>query len=224
MWLILNIRTGVGKLTKKKSKPEIIITPSGHEADKDLAKVPIKVSPSLQALMANQMELIEMAEGKLSRNLVFVEQHKLEMLQLEEEIAVAFSSYMGKKEKAREKRMEKQLMAELNEQGLEGEASHSDDQWFARGDSAIKAVNDDLTDIPFDIMHTDLERSGTQPAGLPSSKYDARRTGSETKQDEADVRRIALGASIKALQTFLARELTEEEMQSLEVQVDSYLE
>ncbi|HBX24422.1 MAG TPA: hypothetical protein DEF34_12440 [Desulfotomaculum sp.] len=215
-------------MTKKKSKPEIIITPSGHEVDKDLAKVPIKVSSSLQALMANQMELIEMAEGKLSRNLVFVEQHKLEMLQLEEEIAGAFSNYMAKKEKAREKRMEKQSMADLNEQsqmtgdpGIAAEkeaATHSDDLWLAQ------AVNDDLTDIPFDIMHTDLERSGAQPAGLPSAKYEARHTDSEPKQDETDVRRIALGASIKALQTFLARELTEAEMQSLEVQVDAYLE
>lgn len=221
-------------MTKKKSKPEIMITPSGHEVDKDLTKVPIKVSPPLQALLANQMELIEMAEGKVSRNLVFVEQHKLEMLQLEEEIAGAFSGYMRKKEKAREKRMEKQSMVEdNNEQDLmkgepgfdveTGAASYSDAQWPSRGDSAIQIENDDLTDIPFDIMHTDLERSGAQPAGLPSSKYEARRTGSEPKQEETDVRRIALGASIKALQTFLGRELTEEEMQSLEAQVDAYL-
>ncbi len=207
-------------MTKKKSKSEIIITPSGHEVDKDLARVPVKVSPSLQALMANQMELIEMAEGKLSRNLVFIEQHKLEMLQLEEEIAGAFSNYMEKKEKAREKRMEKQS---INEQDLlrsePGSAADtrsadlSDDQWSS----------DALTDLPFDIMQTDIERSGAQPAGLPSAKYEARRTGSEPKLEEIDVRRIALGASIKALQTFMGRELTEEEVQSLEVQVDSYL-
>ena len=221
-------------MTKKKSKPEIIITPSGHEVDKDLAKVPIKVSPPLQALLANQMELIEMAEGKVSRNLVFVEQHKLEMLQLEDEIAGAFSVYMRKKEKARAKRMEKQFIVEDNhDQDLlagdpgndveTGSAGYSDAQWSARGDRAEQTGKDDLTDIPFDIMHTDLERSGAQPAGLPSSKYAARSTGSEPKQDETDVRRIALGASIKALQNFLGRDLTEEEMQSLEVQVDAYL-
>ncbi len=197
-------------MPKKKSKPEIIITPSGHEVDKDLAKVPIKVSPPLQALLANQMELIEMAEGKASRNLVFVEQHKLEMLQLEEEIAGAFSLYMGKKEKTRAKRMEKQFAAP--------DAAAAEP--FA---SIHLPENDDFNDPPFDISRTDNDFLGAELAGLPSAKYEPRRSGNEPKNEEVDVRRIALGASIKALQAFLDRELTEEEMQSLETQVDSYL-
>lgn len=197
-------------MPKKKSKPEIMITPSGHEVDKELAKVPIKVSPPLQALLANQMELIEMAEGKASRNLVFIEQHKLEMLQLEEEIAGAFSIYMRKKEKAREKRMEKQSPA------LDAAAADA----FAQ---IHLPENDDFNDPPFDISRTDNDLLGVEPAGLPSSKYETRQISNEPQNEEVDVRRIALGASIKALQAFLDRELTEEEMQSLEAQVDSYL-
>ncbi|SFR08616.1 hypothetical protein [Desulfoscipio geothermicus] len=223
-------------MVKKKSKPEKIITPSGHEVDRDLARVPIKVSPSLQALMANQMELIEMAEGKVSRNLVFVEQHKLEMLQLEEEIAGAFSGYLRKKEKAREKRLKKQALDKANHEPVhvadepapvtetEPAVYSGGDQWPARGERAAQIEDDSaLPDVPFDLIHTDIESSSPSPAGLPSSRYETRRTVNEPKKEETDVRRIALGASIKALQAFLGRELTEEEMQSLEAQVESYL-
>lgn len=205
-------------MAKQRSKPEITITPSGHEVDKELARVPIKVSPPLQALLANQMELIEMAEGKASRNLVFIEQHKLEMLQLEEEIAGAFSNYTGKKEKARAKRMEKQSAAEgVFEQmqvPVEPETGPA---------ASWPAENDDYDEPPFDIISTDNDYFAVQPAGLPSSKYEPRRDSVEAPKEETDVRRVALGAAIKALQAFLDRELTEEEMQSLEAQVDSYL-
>ncbi|MCL2336010.1 MAG: hypothetical protein FWC60_01170 [Firmicutes bacterium] len=211
-------------MPKKKNKPEIIITPSGHEVDKDLAKVPIKVSPPLQALLANQMELIEMAEGKASRNLVFIEQHKLEMLQFEEEVAGAFSVYLGKREKAREKRLEKPSPAP----DLAAADVDAADGW-AQMDRSDLADRDDYSAPPFETLPADDIIFGAEPAGLPSSKYEARRPAGapyhdEPSHEEADVRRIALGAAIKALQAFLNRELSEAEMQSLEAQVDAYLE
>jgi len=58
--------------------------------------------------------------------------------------------------------------------------------------------------------------------GLPSEKFQPR---AKKVQDaiEVDVRRVAIGASIKALSSFLRRDLTEEEIRSVEKQVESYL-
>jgi len=44
-----------------------------------------------------------------------------------------------------------------------------------------------------------------------------------TKNEILDVRRIAIGASIKALTNVLSRELTDDEILAIEKQVDSYL-
>lgn len=222
---------------KKKSKPEIIITQSGHEADRDLARVPIKVSPALQALVANQLEIIEMAEGKTPRNPVFIEQHKLELLQVEEEIAGAFAGHMQKKERARQKRMmknappqEKQLAEPSSDTDVPGtglervpEESNKDGVWFNGPETAPAARDDkDWGDVPFDLAPSGGEGEAL-PTGLPSSRYEERRPATTTADREPDVRRIALGASIRALQNFLGRELTEAEMQAIEAQVDSYL-
>jgi len=224
-----------------KNKQEIMLTPSGHQADKDLARVPIKVSPSLQALLANQVELIEMIEGKVSRDPVFIEQHKLEMIQVEEEIAGAFSSYMAKREKARAKRQLKKELPEkavfdgeidgVNEPVTEGsdipaklaefDEGASGYDFFSMNEDRWQDKNRVLPEISYDTP-TEKRESETMPAGLPSSKYE-NRTVSPEADKKYDVRRIALGASIRALQTFLGRELTEEEIQSLEAQVDSYL-
>ena len=35
----------------RQNKQEVILTASGHQVDKDLLRVPIKVTPSLQALL-----------------------------------------------------------------------------------------------------------------------------------------------------------------------------
>ncbi len=224
-----------------KNRQEIILTPSGHQADKDLAKVPIKVSPSLQALIANQVELIEMIEGKVSRDPVFIEQHKMEMIQVEEEIAGAFSSYMAKREKARARRQLKKELSKkavfdggidgINEPVTEGSDTPAKPVEFNEGASGhdfFPVEEDGLRDktpvVPEINYDTPAEKREleTMPAGLPSSKYERRSVSAEAGK-KLDVRRIALGASIKALQSFLGRELTEEEMQSLEAQVDLYL-
>lgn len=221
-------------MVKKKSKPEIIITPSGHEVDRDLARVPVKVSPSLQALIANQMELIDMVEGKAPRSHIFIEQHKIELLQVEEEIAGAFAGYIKKKEKAREKRLMKKPEPEkFNPAPVH--VPDDEDTVFAAAAATISIESEQspgernwckeeasLSGIPFDIIN-DGREPDPQPDGLPSSRCDINPAVQEDKKPQPDVRRIALGASIKALQNFLGRELTEEELQSLEAQVDSYL-
>jgi len=58
--------------------------------------------------------------------------------------------------------------------------------------------------------------------GLPSAKFQPR-TKAASDTVVLDVRRVALGASIRALANFLKRDLTEEEIRSVEKQVDSYL-
>ncbi|MCL5290212.1 MAG: hypothetical protein M1489_04150, partial [Firmicutes bacterium] len=73
----------------------------------------------------------------------------------------------------------------------------------------------------------DVELSLDQTAeklspGLPSEKFQPR-TMPEEKPVEIDVRRIAVGASIKALEKFLGRKLSEEEIAALEKQVEVYL-
>ncbi len=59
-----------------------------------------------------------------------------------------------------------------------------------------------------------------QGPGLPSSKHETVVRPAAVKTAAVDVRRVALGASIKALQSFLGRELNEEEIEALEDQVD----
>ena len=62
----------------KAKTQETILTVSGYEVDKDLIRVPIKVSPSLQALIANQLELMEIVEKNHSDYHIFIEQHRME--------------------------------------------------------------------------------------------------------------------------------------------------
>lgn len=198
----------------KQNKQEILLTPSGHEADKELMKVPIKVSPALQALLANQIDLMEMLEVKRPPNPVFIEQHRLEVLQLEEEIAAAFSSHAKKKEKARQRQEAKKGNTLVDPASFADELIAEQHQGNNYG-SAGKAMQEDQ-EISLDTLADKLS------PGLPSSKLESRPPVAE-KQVEVDIRRVALGASIKTLINFLGRELTEMEMSALETQVDSYL-
>ncbi|WP_027364510.1 hypothetical protein [Desulfotruncus alcoholivorax] len=217
----------------KKSKQEILLTPSGHEVDRDLARVPIKVSPSLQALIANQIELIDMLEGNKPLSKVFLEQHRLELLQVEGEIEVSFLKYVKKKETAREQRLSKkksvneipakfengpdQFGAEINkkESPSPGERPAHD---FGTPSPMVDGEETGLgQEVYWDALANKLS------PGLPSFKYDSQQRPAEEKKTEIDIRRVAIGASIKALQNFLGRELTEEEMSTIEAQVDSYL-
>ncbi|MEW5954306.1 MAG: hypothetical protein AB1815_11395 [Bacillota bacterium] len=200
----------------KQSKQEVILTPSGHQVDKDLLRVPIKVTPSLQALLANQFDLIEMLENKQSLNPVFIEQHRMEMLQLEEEIASAFAAQVKKKEKALARQAEKKQVLAAPGPPLKGPVREKPD--LPREDEDMresKALQRD-PEAELDALANFLS------PGLPSAKI-ARRAPAAEKPPEVDVRRVALGASIKALMDFLGRDLTEEESLILENQVDAYL-
>jgi len=230
-------------LSKKSKQQENIFTPSGHQVDKDLMKVAVKVSPSMQALIANQIDLLEMLEGKVAKNSVLIEQHRVEVLQVEEEIANAFSSYVHKKEKTREQRLLKRQLIEESGKLL-GEEQHMEDlQTRSLGNTAVPFDMEDETGIdklasrgqrnkdsvareddrPMEHnMYFNIEPA-SQESGLPSSKYDTGVRSAAIKTAGVDVRRVALGVSIKALQSFLGRELNEEEIKSLENQVDLYL-
>lgn len=220
-----------------KNNLEVALSPSGHQYDKDLARVKIKVSPSLQALIANQLEFIEIVEICNPENHIFLEQHKAELFQLEEEISQAFADYILKKERARVKREQKK-----NELAsapiLEMEETFSN---INTGNTAAPQTNDlPWSDEPLAdhsaSYHDDNEReqlsydplaeldkmAANLSPGLPSAKYTTATAPVEKKVD-VDVRRIAIGASVKALVDFLNRPLTEEEIQTIEKQVDSYL-
>lgn len=198
----------------KHSKQEILLTPSGHEVDKELMKVPVKVSPALQALLSNQIELMEMLEQKQPLNSVFIEQHRLEVSQLEEEIAAAFNAHSRKKEKAKQKQAAKKVNLLVEPGIFDSESvSKQDHRGHCKG-----AVGDVFLeqDVSLDALADRLS------PGLPSSKFQPRTPVAE-KSVAVDVKRVALGASIKALVNFMGRDLTEEEMVALEVQVDAYL-
>lgn len=245
-------------MTKKNKQQENIFTPSGHQVDKDLMKVPVKVSPSLQALIANQIDLLEMLEGKAAKNAVLIEQHRVEVLQVEEEIASAFSIYVQKREKSRAQRLIKKQLTEGEK--IPGSSEGDDKHPVEEPAEGRPARFEGNTAVPFDIenepgpatdndyadkpalggkrakdlmtreddrsleynMHFDIESANRGP-GLPSSKYETGARPAPTKTTGVDVRRVALGASIKALQSFLGRQLNEEEIKSLENQVDLYL-
>jgi len=214
-------------LSKKNTQQENVFTPSGHQVDKDLVKVAVKVSPSLQALIANQIDLLEMLEGQAAKNPVLIEQHRVEVLQVEEEIASAFSNHVLKKEKVREQRLLKKQPMEAVPFDLEDESEPTMGHDFRDNNASAgkrnKGAADREEDRPLEYeMHFDIESAGQGP-GLPSAKYETGVRPVVTRPVEVDVRRVALGASIKALQSFLGRELNEEEMIALENQVDIFL-
>lgn len=226
------------------TKQEALLSISGHEYDKDLARVPIKVSPALQAIVANQLDLLDKVGKFCPEDAIFLEQLKLEMVQLEEEIASAFTKYMQRKEDQRLKRELKKVQAEaapipsmedlaaqfMGAQDTTSTTSNADLPPFDMADSPSQGGRSTAYETPpaFNEGSIDQERNLDKMAaqvspGLPSQKYEARPLQPE-RQPEIDVKRVAIGASIKALETFLGRKLTEEEMVALEQQVESYLE
>ena len=218
-------------MAKKNTEPENLLTPSGHQVDKDLIKVPIKVSPSMQALIANQIDLLDMLEGKISKDNILIEQHRVEVLQVEAEIAQAFSGYVEKKEKSKEQRLKrKTLLAQESNEDIqhpehlpEGTAVPFDAASLDTPPFVLEnqgAQNEERL-LEYD-MFFDIENS-QQPPKLPSDKYAPPAQKAPAQQNPADARRVALGAAIKALQSFLERELNEAELQILEKQVDFYL-
>jgi hypothetical protein len=58
-----------------KKKTDFSLTVSGFEYDKDLSRVPIKVFPALQALVANQYDLIKIIQEHVPEQSIFLESH-----------------------------------------------------------------------------------------------------------------------------------------------------
>ncbi|MEW6695927.1 MAG: hypothetical protein ACOY35_12215 [Bacillota bacterium] len=200
----------------KSKNQEPVLTVSGHQYDRDLARVPIKVSPALQALVSNQLELLERLNVQLPDEKIFLENLKMELVQVEEEIASAFSDHMKKKEEQRIKR-------ELKKSEREASVTASINNDFLKMDMGLPLEEDGhcqpgMVDVELSLDQTAEKLS----PGLPSEKFQPR-TMPEEKPVEIDVRRIAVGASIKALEKFLGRKLSEEEIAALEKQVEVYL-
>lgn len=193
-------------MTKQK-KQEFALTVSGYEYDKELSRVPIKVFPSLQALIANQHDLIEVFQKYAPEQTIFLEAHMAEMFQVEETIQKAYAKYCTKKEEQRKKREEN---GKNNNQAFE-----------ENGNNSIPGGYDEF--VTDEEAELDRMAAGMSP-GLPSAKYERPDSqATPVKNDEKDVRRIAIGASIKALKELLGRQLTNQEIEVIETQVDAFL-
>ena len=70
----------------KKKKTDFSLTVSGFEYDKELSRVSIKVIPALQALVANQYDLIKMIQEHVPEQSIFLESHLSELVEVEETI------------------------------------------------------------------------------------------------------------------------------------------
>ncbi|HAU31920.1 MAG: hypothetical protein XD78_1437 [Desulfotomaculum sp. 46_296] len=183
----------------RKIKKDYVLTTSGYEYDKELARVSIKVVPALQALINNQHDLLKALLPNFPEMKIFLKNHMAELSVVEETIASAHAKYNLKKEEARKQKQIKE--SEITNQDI---ASYGYDEY-----------------IKDDVQLLDKEARKISP-GLPSAKYDAVKKN-PVKDEILDVRRIAIGASIKALTNVLGRELTEDEILAIEKQVDSYL-
>lgn len=202
----------------KKKKADFSLTVSGFEYDKELSRVPIKVFPALQALVANQYDLIKIIQEHAPEQSIFLEIHLSELVEVEETIQQEYTKYSTKREEQRRKRQE-------NAKDVKTTAQANETNPVTRGD-----------DGPFnDEMLTDEEAvldglAATLSPGLPSAKFEKPPLPAQTStakkaeyKADYDVRRIAVGASIKALSNFLGRQLTGMEISLIEAQVDAYL-
>ena len=198
----------------KRKAPEL--TASGFNYDQDLAKVSIKVFPALQALIANQHELMEIAQKHEPDKFIFLEAHKGELAEVEETISQIHSVFYEKKEKIKAKKAEEK---KINDAKQEEDSSSSN---FVRnpeyGDFEL------AVDIKESEPPTLDDLADQMSPGLPSAKYETRKAPATLPSvDKPDIRRIAVGASIKALCGLLNRQLTEEEITAIEKEIDSYL-
>lgn len=183
---------------------DFTLTTSGYKYDKGLSRVSIKVIPALQAMIANQHDLMDIIRKCAPERNMFIETHMAELGVVEETIAEAHAKYCSNKEEQKKKREEKAKgliqLPELGEpeiipQGFDGPV--------------------------FDDAAMDSLAAKLSP-GLPSQRLEqGERTPAREK--ETDIRRIAVGASIRAVQNLLGRELTGQEISAIEKQVDSYL-
>ncbi|MFZ5646058.1 MAG: hypothetical protein ACOY30_00360 [Bacillota bacterium] len=201
-----------------KKKHEQTLTESGHQYDKELARVSVKVSPALQAVIANQHELIDLIEKNHPEVRIFVDQHRTELLTVEEQIASAFGQYRKKRDAAKAQR---QVKREIAASGPDLSMEDSAAPKRAGGGRDVSGPDYTDCDMKLPVDEIDVMADRISP-GLPSQRY-GERPAPAPRSEVADVRRLAIGASIKALSGFLGRDLTEEEIAAIERQVDSYL-
>lgn len=183
----------------RQEKNDFVLTTSGYEYDKELARVSIKVVPALQALIANQHDLAETLLQHVPEKKIFLETHLAELSMVEETIAKAHAKYRSKREEAKKMKQEKESGNKIPAFSPPGY------------DQPLKE-----TDVLLDEMAAKLS------PGLPSARFETEKR-IPVVNEEKDVRRIAIGASIKALSNLLGRELTGDEISVIEKQVDSYL-
>lgn len=201
-----------------KKKQEITLTESGHQFDRELARVSVKVSPAFQAVIANQHDLIELVKKNNPEARILIDQHRTELLTVEEQIADAFSQYRKKREAARARRQsEKENTAAGPD--FSGELSPEPKRTGRGRAESREEYPDSGMQSPADEIDAMADRLSP---GLPSQRYSSR-PAPAPGAEAPDVRRVAVGASIRALSVFLGRELTEEEISAIERQVDSYL-
>ncbi len=81
----------------KQKKKDLTLTVSGYEYDKELSRVPIKVFPALQALVANQHDLIEVFQKHEPEQSIFLETHVAELVEVEETIQKEYTKYCAKR-------------------------------------------------------------------------------------------------------------------------------
>lgn len=190
----------------KQKKQDFALTVSGYEYDKELSRVPIKIFPSLQALIANQHDLIEVFQKHAPEQTIFLESHMAEMVQVEETIQQEYAKYSAKKEEQRRKREE-------NGKNFNQASEES-------GNISIPGGYDEFVTME----EAELDKmAAAMSSGLPSAKYEQPYSQAPVSKEEKDVRRIAIGASIKALKELLGRQLTDQEITLIESQVDSFL-
>ena len=196
----------------KRKAPEL--TASGFNYDQDLARVSIKVFPALQALIANQHELMEIAQKYEPDKFIFLEAHKGELAEVEETIAQIHSVFYEKKEKAKAKKAEEKKINDAKQEENSLSSNFVRNPEYGDFELAVDKMEsepptlDDLAD--------------QMSPGLPSAKFQPRKAPLPS-MEKPDIRRIAVGASIKALCSLLNRELTEEEITAIEKEIDSYL-
>ncbi|OPX86719.1 MAG: hypothetical protein A4E53_02751 [Pelotomaculum sp. PtaB.Bin104] len=184
------------------------MTASGFEYDKELSRISIKVFPALQALIANQHDLIEAYQKYAPEQSIFLDSHRAELMEVEEIIAKEHAKHFAKKEELKKKRQEKKL----NQVPSPANETEDTQQGYQEYNEPLKEMEAALDEMVCSMS-----------PGLPSARFAAATPKTTLKQEETDIRRIAIGASIKALETFIGRELTEQEMAVIESQVDSYL-
>lgn len=191
----------------KQKKQDFALTVSGYEYDKELSRVPIKVFPALQALVANQHDLIEVFQKHAPEQSIFLEAHMAEMVEVEETIQKEYVKYCAKKEEQKRKREENgKSTNNLPEENGNNSAPEGFNE-FVMGEEAK------LDKMAFAMS-----------PGLPSARFEPSYSQiPPVKSEEKDVRRIAIGASIKALNKLLGRQLTNQEILVIESQVDSFL-